>query len=153
MVKLLPLFFLVACLPPEDRPRPWVVADNGTPTIAEFDLYCDIDAAKWELEVTATAWTGGATTVWTADEVYAETHLVSSFEAKRDGSEDVLKLSLRIVSDWREANNGGATAFRCAEDPDVIFALKGADGAIVECQTFGPNPDLWETFEDAPKCW
>ena len=152
MVRAIPLLLLAACQLPDASSKPWKTANPGTPEISAFDLYCDVDAAKWELDVTATAWTGGATTVWTSDAVYIESHQVNSFAAKADGSEDILKLSLRIVNDWRDVKGGSATAFRCAEDPDVLFALRGPAGVVIECLRVGPPPEIWDALEGLPQC-
>ncbi len=152
MVRVLPALILFGCLPPDASDKPWKDANPGPPEIAFFDLYCDVDAAKWELEVEATAWTGGGNTIWTVDGEYVETHTVSSVQAAADGTEDILKLSLKIVADWREAKSGSATAFRCAEDPNVLFTLLGTGGAPVDCEIAGPNPEIWNVLEDPPQC-
>jgi len=145
-------FLLVGCLPPDQTPRPWKIAQLETPEISASELYCDVDAAKWELEVEATSWTGGGSTVWTVDGVYTETHRVNSFSAAADGSEDLLKLSLNIVADWREAKNGSATTFVCAADPNVVFVLKDTDGAVVDCAAYGPDPLIWLDVEGVAAC-
>jgi len=152
MVRALLLLFLVGCVPQANSGKPWKVAEIVTPEIASTDLYCDVDAAKWELEVEATAWTGGGSTVWTVDGIYAETHRVNSLAAAADGSEDLLKLSLKIVADWREAKNGSATTFLCAEDPNVVFILKAVDGTVVDCASYGPDPLIWNEVEGVAPC-
>jgi hypothetical protein len=152
VIRILLWLTLAACLPPQSGEKPWKVATLAVPEIANTDLYCDLDTAKWQLEVEATAWTGGGSTVWTVDGTYVETHAVNSFSAAKDGTDDLLKLTLKIVADWREVKSGSATTFKCAEDPNVLFVLRETEGDVVDCAAFGPEPEIWNDVDGVSPC-
>lgn len=141
MGRLIPAWcLLVACSPraPVDDAYPEVAL--RPPTLDAASVVCDAEEARWELELRATAWTGGATTAWTVDGAYIELHDLDRVSWEPDGTYEILALTLPIVDDWREVTDD-STVFTCASDPSGVVTLQDVDGATVACRAWGPDPD------------
>jgi len=138
-------------LPPVDS-EPLVEVTLTTPEITASQLLCDETLERWQLDVSASSWTGGGALWWTTDQIYIESHDVRSRSAAPDGSSDELRLRLNIVADWRDAQTNLSTAFLCASEPDGLFVLYDPSGDIVACQSLGPAVMDWSRVADVPMC-
>ena len=140
-MRALPLLLLAGCfLPPAGKPVE--EGEIGTPSIAEFRLWCDHDRGVWEVRIVTDAWSGGATAHLTEDSVYVEKKNIDSVGFAADGSEDRLEASFPVAEDWRDVG-GRTTAFRCSDDPSILITVSDLDGKTVDCRVLGPNPGVF----------
>ncbi len=147
----LTLLALTACLayPPADPGGAKVVLT--TPFIEESTAICDAEAGRWKLTLHASSWTGGATSAWTVDGSYVELHRFDQKSWAGDGSHERLELTLPIVDDWREVTDN-STVFTCAQAPSGVLHLADLDGVVVDCRSWGPNPEIFATVEGVEPC-
>jgi len=141
-----------ACIRPGSGEDTFVDEQLSPPAIDSFDVSCDVDAAKWTIDVMASSWTTGGEVLLTVDGIYAELHDVTSQQVAADGSSDHLSLTMNIVADWREATGNAQTAFLCADDPALRFVIYDLDGKISDCRNWGENQAALDTVEDIPPC-
>jgi hypothetical protein len=145
------LALLGACRwPPIDR-EPDVTVKLTIPEISSLSLTCDTEKERWQLDVTATSWTGGGGFWWSTDGVYIEAHDVLSRKAAEDGSFDELRLRLDIVADWRWAEANQSTPFLCASGPVGRFVLFDLEGKVVDCEDVGVANWL-DSVDFIPSC-
>ncbi len=102
---------------------------------------CDVDASSWTITAEATSFTGGASTVWTADGIYVELHPVPVVRSAPDGTGDELEGLFPIVTDWRLATNA-KTSLSCADAPTIAVVLLDPDGGVAGCAVHGDEPEL-----------
>lgn len=120
--------------------------------IDTLELVCDLTLERWQLDVRANAWTGGAEWWWTVDGTYVEKHDVTSRKAASDGTWDELRLRLDIVADWRDAVRNASTPFLCASEPTGRLLLRDMEGTVVDCFDTGPHTDWLSQFSEWPEC-
>jgi hypothetical protein len=110
---------------------------------------------EWQLDATATSWTGGGELWWSIDGAYVEDHVVRSREAAPDGSRDELRAVLAVESDWRDVTFGTSTAFACTDTPAlrfVVYAANSDTAAVVTDCVFDGDPSVWDEQPDVPAC-
>ena len=146
------LLLLGACIRPGSGKDTFVDERLGPPGIQSFEVSCDVDAAKWTIDVFASSWTTGGEIVLTVDGTYVERHDVTSQQVAADGSSDHLSLSMNIVSDWRDATGNAQTAFLCADDPALRFVVYDLDGQISDCRNWGENQAVLGEVAEVPPC-
>ena len=112
------------------------------PRLTEATLECDVDAGRWTLRATTSAWVGGATSDWTVNGTYVEHHDLDGIRFEADGSGEELRARLDIVRDFRKQNRG-RTAFTCASEVDVLVTSTDYDGTVTDCLAIGPQPERW----------
>ena len=108
------LVFLFSCwasLEPTTLPPNF---DYTVPEIQSIEWGCLYDESKWTFRITTAGWTGNGN-VWMANDDTIEKHRIYSTGAARDGSEDILELELEISADWRDAQPGKSTRWRCRD--------------------------------------
>lgn len=152
---MLALLWLGACISPAPGSLPVDPLDGPPPAITQVTWACDAEASRWDFSIVADAWTGGGT-IWVARdaEVY-EAHRIRSVEAKANGTQDTLELSLGIVADWRDASSGSSTQWRCTDAPSLSFQAAVYDtpgDAITDCRAWGAAPELWADVLDSAAC-
>lgn len=131
-------------LPDPDLPLP--------PGIVEITLACDAEVGAWTVDVATDAWAGGAVLVWTRDGAYVERHDgFRSVRAAVDGSSDLLRADVAVVSDFRPAQNG-RTAFPCRAQPSALLWVLDLDGEVSDCRQLGPAPETLLALDGVPAC-
>ena len=136
MRALLPLLLLACRIPPVD-PVEHVDPVLTTPELTAVSWVCEADRERWQLDATASSWTGAGTLWLTVDGHYIEQHAVPSIRIEPDGSQDELRLRLDMEADWRAVTPGDSTAFTCTEPPDGLFVLWDRDDEQVDCALIG----------------
>ena len=149
MGRLIPLLLVAGCLRSIPVENAFPPVSLVPPEITEATLICDAERARWELDLVVRAWTGGATSAWTADGEYVEIHEFDRKSWADDGSREALSLSMPIVDDWREVS-GNSTAFTCAQDPSGVLEVYDTHGAVSDCRYWGPDPALLDELDDTP---
>ena len=150
------ILWLFACLGSGDLeptdPSPF---HEGEPSINSIDWDCDPTQNKWTFEVKTQQWTGGGWVWMGKSSTNAEAHRIRSIEAAADGSTDRLKLTLSIEEDWRDAVRGSSTRWFCSDLPELTFLATVQDSRedeVVDCRTWGLDPDIWTRIESAHDC-
>lgn len=115
-----------------------VEATISVPRIEAFEVVCEPDTTTWTLTVLTDAWTGGATSWWTADGVYLEKRSIPSVASAEDGSWDQLQATVSLADDWREVGSS-RTAFSCADPVNLHVVVNRLDGEPADCAVFGPD--------------
>lgn len=116
------------------------------------DGSCNLDQARWRIEVDTDAWASNARLIWTLDGEYAEQHPMQSVKAAEDGTSDRLRVDLFTVDDWRDAQPGNTTAFDCRDTPSAMIQVFDRDGTASDCVRFGLQPSLVLSLDGAPDC-
>lgn len=150
---LLVPFLLAACLPRggEADTSAWA-SDLAPPTIVSLTHTCDPDAGRWRFEVGTAAWARDAVLLWTVDGTYLERHTgFRSITAAPDGSSDVLRNDVSILTDFRAARDG-QTAFPCTVTPSWLLWTRDLDGEVADCVASGPAPELVQGRPNTPDC-
>jgi hypothetical protein len=144
---LLPLLLIGCRIPPTDpveHPQPTLT----TPALTAVQWSCDDHAERWQLDVSATSWTAGATLWLSVNQRYIEQHTVPSVAHAPDGSLDELRLRLDMEADWRAVNPGSSTAFSCLVRPNGTLIVWDPDGQAAACALF----DEGVQHPDVPDC-
>jgi hypothetical protein len=146
------LTFAVGCGEPA-APLNEVAADEiAAPSITDVSVTCDLEAGSWRVEVGTDAWATGGVLLWTLDGAWVERHeTLRSVRAAPDGTSDLLRADLTIVSDFRPAGTGGVTIFTCNDAPTARVWVLGPRGGVADCRRFGAVPELLDG-QDAPAC-
>lgn len=143
-------FVPVACLlpVPDATPDP----QDGVPSITDLSIACNLEAGRWDVEVTTDAWALSAELIWTLDGVYLERHTTfGSVAAAADGSADLLRGSVAINTDFRGSDNG-LTAFACSSVPSLKLSVINLAGDRTDCRRLGPATELLDGIEGVPDC-
>ena len=123
-----------------------------SPEINGFDKECDPETDLWTFDIYANGWTSNGH-VWMSDGNSTEKHYIQSIGAAADGSDDHLSLELEVVADWRDAESGKRTQFRCQHETDLSFlatVMHPETGSITDCVKSGSLD--WTLIEGAPDC-
>lgn len=129
--------------------------DRPAPEIEEVSVSCSVEDAAWSIAVDTVGWTGGGRLWMALAAASAERHVLPSVSAASDGSTDRLRLDLGVVADWRSAEPGSTTRWRCAQEAELSFLLTvlSSDGAeTADCRFWGADLDLWSEVSGAPAC-
>jgi len=122
------------------------------PEITSFEWNCDSESDLWTFDLKSDHWTSNGH-IWINDGEFVEKHYIQSVGAEADGSADHLILELDIVSDWRDADPGKRTRFRCSHQESLSFlatVMHPETSSITDC--IASNSFDWTRFEDAPQC-
>ena len=125
------------------------------PVIESVSFGCDAEEAEWNFGVKTTHWTGGGHVWMVKTSEITEKHRIASRKAAADGSSDELELKLSIEPDWRDAKADRSSRWLCSDTPDltVLLTVFGPSGQVVrDCRTWGADPSIWSTIEDAFDC-
>jgi len=131
---------------------PETIPPEDNPVFTLLDRRCEVDDGEWVIDAETANWAGGITSWWTIDGSVVERHRIAVVESSPTGEWDRLRGVLGIVRDWREVRPGSSTSFLCAQEVSTVFWLENPLGARVQCQTRGPNPELFESIDGAPAC-
>ncbi len=118
--------------PPPDFP-------SGVPSFTDLVFECDAEAGRWRFEASASSWAGGGGVAWSEDGDYVEVHQVfRTVSRAEDGSDEVLRGDVGIITDFRQPANG-ATVFSCDARPRLMMwsYLLDLEGNVADCQPFG----------------
>lgn len=121
-------------------------AEADPPVITSVVWACDPDAATWEFTVKTAGWTGGGRLWVGRDAASVEAHRIYSTNAAEDETADRLTLELAVAADWREAESGSSTRFRCDAEPELSFQLwvYERDGASeADCRVWGAGDAIF----------
>lgn len=142
----------VACAEPAAPPDADAAPESAAPAITDVSVSCDLEAGSWRVEVGTDAWATGGALLWTLDGAWVERHeTLRSVRAAPDGSSDLLRADLTIVTDFRPAGTGGVTIFTCNDAPTARLWVLGPRGGVADCRRFGASPELLDG-QDAPAC-
>jgi hypothetical protein len=122
------------------------------PEITAITWVCDAETDSWTFEMKTNAWTSNGH-IWITDGSTTERHYIQSIGAPADGSADNLELILEIVADWRDAEAGKRTQFRCRDENELSLlasVMHPETGEITDC--FQSNAFDWREIEGSPSC-
>ena len=123
-----------------------------SPAILSWEWACDSELDQWTISITTDGWTSNGH-VWISDTLETEKHYIQSIGAPADGSSDHLEITLDVAADWRDAQAGTSTRFRCSQEEDLHFlstVLHPETGGITDCVKSGSLD--WSAIEGAPLC-
>ena len=145
------MLLLLSCYPQPIAQERATVFDIAEAEIKEISVLCEDE--QWTLTVDTDAWTSNGT-VWLAQDLNRyERHPLYSIGAAEDGSSDSLKLTLRILPDWRDFVAGESTGWLCSEQDDfsvAIMVYHGESNQPSDCVYWGE--DIWGDFPSIDEC-
>ena len=122
------------------------------PAIIALEWMCDAEIDTWTFDVHANGWTANGH-LWMSDGTSTEKHYIQSVGAAADGSDDHLSIELEIMADWRDAESGKSTRFRCSHEASLSFLttiMHPETSDITDCVK---SDDFdWSLIEGAPIC-
>ncbi|HJN73961.1 MAG TPA: hypothetical protein QGF58_08525 [Myxococcota bacterium] len=152
------LLALSGCLAPHVSPDDSAGAFSyeGPTTITSLEGGCSVEDDTWSLVVETEGWTSGGLWSLTADAHRVEAHEIESVEAAADGAWDRLELSLDIVADPRDAEEGKTSAWLCdgSTEANMAWRVMVSDpetGEKTDCATWGAEID-WNAIASYSEC-
>lgn len=130
--------------PPQVTPQP--------PDVLAVYAACDRRAGVWQVLLDTGGWVGEATTWWTADGRYVESHPMRSVGYAPDGSGEELYLELTIAPDVFRVEEGASTALSCGADPAIRLTVASPDGPVHACVDLGGPFDEWDAVRGPAAC-
>lgn len=145
------IMWLLSCTPDRLDTGFWT-PEYEAPSIDVFQIECE--DRQWQMNVWTSHWTGNGL-LWIANNNRYERHTMYSVSASPTGESDRLRVSLTVVSDWRDASSGRSSGFECTEKEHLGFIVgvrHPQTAEITDCaeyvndETFMDEPtlDLWE---------
>ena len=143
------LFF--ACYPQPYAQEPLEPYSIGSAKITTATVNCEEDT--WTVDVKTDAWTSNGT-VWIVESIERyEKHPLYSIGAAADGSSDHLRMTLRVIADWRDAVGGETSGWLCSDFDELSIAIVINHGETADqndCVYFGEGN--WEEFPSLQPC-
>jgi hypothetical protein len=99
---------------------------------------------------TTNSWIGSAELLLSTDGIEIEQHPTYSVGADIDGQGDELDLTLSIIADWRDVEEGNTTAFLCVQEPIGLLRVYSVDGSLSDCWSSNPDSKIWGKLDDCP---
>ena len=123
-------------------------APVNPPNLISTSLNCDEKKEEWELLATTSSWIGSAELLLSTDGVQIEQHPAYSVGADMDGQGDELDLTLSIIADWRDVEEGDSTAYLCVQEPVGLLRVYSVEGMLSDCWSSDPKSKIWGKLDD-----
>ncbi len=131
---------------------PVAIPPEDNPVYESLTRSCDPEIGAWLVEAETVNDSNGILSWWTVDGTVIERQRLEVVESDPGGAWTRVRGELFIVNDWRDVNPGTSTQFRCNQGVTSVFWLLNPLGARVQCETWGPNPELFDDIEGVPGC-
>ena len=121
-----------------------------SPRIVDFSWQCEND--RWTVFVESDAWTGNGS-LWLGNADRVEKHPIYSIAAGEFGESDLLRITLDVVSDWRDASPGSYTGWRCSQMENLSMLAAIYHPSLLtlsDCVDVGT--DIWSHYSNLPDC-
>jgi hypothetical protein len=119
-----------------------------SPSLLTTSLLCDEKDEVWRLLATTDSWIGSAELLLSTDGVEIEQHPAYSVGADINGLADELDLTLDIIADWRDVEEGDTTAFLCTQEPAGLLRVYSVEGVLSDCWSSHPTSKIWGKLDD-----